>query len=226
LVPQRSPLVELRRYTLKPGRRDELRALFDAHFTRGQEQLCIQGFGPFHDDDAPDQLVWLRAFEDLASRHRALTGFYFGPVWAAHGPAANDTMVDSDNVHLLEPFPTGRGLATPFAGTNAPGSQTCVAVLQHRGGGVPHADEIGCRVSEALARTGAGTTVWFRTSSLPNTFTRLPVRRDQALVCVSESAGPVPVADVRAAASAALADLQGGSDWHADVTRLVSGDQG
>jgi hypothetical protein len=40
-------VVELRHYTLKPGRRDDLMALFERHFPEGQEQYGMQILGPF-----------------------------------------------------------------------------------------------------------------------------------------------------------------------------------
>ncbi|GAA0368607.1 hypothetical protein GCM10009541_08830 [Micromonospora gifhornensis] len=94
-------IVELRRYTLRAGRRDELIDLFDREFVETQEELGMAVLGQFRDLDRPDQFVWLRGFADMPSRRTALTAFYTGPVWAKHGPAANDTMLDFDNVLLL-----------------------------------------------------------------------------------------------------------------------------
>src|SRR6476646_230013 len=78
------PIVELRQYTLHPGKRD---ALIDL----------------FRDLDNPNRFVWLRGFRDMRSRAQALKNFYGGPVWKAHCEAANATMIDSDNVLLLHP---------------------------------------------------------------------------------------------------------------------------
>lgn len=55
----------------------------------------------FRDRDDPDRLVWIRGFHDMAARRQALEDFYGGPVWHTYGPAANATMLDSDNVLLL-----------------------------------------------------------------------------------------------------------------------------
>jgi hypothetical protein len=57
--------------------------------------------GTFRDLDDPDQFVWLRGFDDMASRAPALQAFYTGPVWKENSAAANATMVDIDNVLLL-----------------------------------------------------------------------------------------------------------------------------
>ncbi|BCJ47779.1 NIPSNAP family protein [Actinoplanes ianthinogenes] len=94
-------IVELRRYTLRPGRRDELIDLFDREFVDSQEQVGMSVLGRFRDLDRPDMFVWLRGFPDMALRGRALREFYSGPVWKEHGPAANATMLDSDDVLLL-----------------------------------------------------------------------------------------------------------------------------
>src|SRR5262245_40794882 len=39
----------------------------------------------------------------MESRRTALASFYEGPVWAAHGDDAKNTIVDSDDVLLLRP---------------------------------------------------------------------------------------------------------------------------
>ncbi|MEV6624610.1 NIPSNAP family protein [Amycolatopsis sp. NPDC051106] len=108
-------VLELRRYTLHPGRRDELISLFEREFVEPQEALGAHLFGLFRVPSSPDQFVWLRGFRSLATRADALSGFYSGPVWKAHRDAANATMVDSDDVHLLRPV--RRGLASPPPGS-------------------------------------------------------------------------------------------------------------
>jgi NIPSNAP len=100
-------VVELRRYTLEPGARETLVELFDREFVEAQESLGMRILGTFRDLDDPEQFVWLRGFDDLAGRAPALGAFYSGPVWQEHGPAANATMVDVDNVLLLRPAEGG-----------------------------------------------------------------------------------------------------------------------
>jgi quinol monooxygenase YgiN len=108
-------VLELRRYTLHPGRRDELIELFEREFVEPLEAAGMHLFGLFRDPAAPDRFVWLRGFRSMASRKEALEAFYFGPVWKAHREAANATMIDSDDVHLLRPV--RRGLAAPPPGS-------------------------------------------------------------------------------------------------------------
>jgi hypothetical protein len=122
-------IVELRRYVLRPGRRDELIELFEREFVEPQEALGAQIVGMFRDVRDPDRFVWIRSFPDMAVRLAALRGFYGGPVWREHGPAANVTMIDSDDVHLLE---QESGEFVP-----APGNGRVVAVIAPPGIALP-----------------------------------------------------------------------------------------
>jgi hypothetical protein len=97
------PVIELRQYTLKPGQRDVLIDVFDRYFVEAQESAGMTIIGQFRDRQRADRFVWMRGFPDMASRFRALEQFYNGPVWAAHKAAANETMLDSNDVLLLKP---------------------------------------------------------------------------------------------------------------------------
>ena len=97
------PVLELRQYTLRPGQRDVLVELFEREFVESQEALGMTLVGQFRDLDDPDRFVWLRGFADMTTRAQALHDFYGGAVWQAHREAANETMIDSDDVLLLRP---------------------------------------------------------------------------------------------------------------------------
>src|SRR5258708_2755078 len=56
------PIVELRQYTLHPGKRDVLIDLFDREFVESQEALGIKVIGQFRDVGNPNRFVWLRGF--------------------------------------------------------------------------------------------------------------------------------------------------------------------
>jgi hypothetical protein len=88
-----SPIVELRRYTLHPRRREELIELFDRQFVETQEAVGIQVIGQFRNIDDPDQFVWLRGFNDMSAREQSLNAFYSGPIWKSHRDAANATRI-------------------------------------------------------------------------------------------------------------------------------------
>ena len=117
-----SGIVELRQYTLKPGKSDTLIELFDREFVESQEAVGMELIGQFRDADNPDRFVWLRGFPDMDARAKSLAAFYGGPVWQANRDAANDTMIDSDNVLLLRPAWSGAGFAN--GGIRAPRGAT------------------------------------------------------------------------------------------------------
>jgi hypothetical protein len=77
-------VIELRQYTLHPGQRDVMIALFEREFIESQEALGMQVLGTFRDLDKPDRFVWIRGFTDMTARANALEAFYDGPVWRAH----------------------------------------------------------------------------------------------------------------------------------------------
>jgi hypothetical protein len=175
------PVIELRQYTLKPGRRDALIDLFDRYFVESQEAAGMSIVGQFRDRHRPDRFVWMRGFHDMASRHRALERFYTGPVWAAHRAAANDTMLDSDDVLLLRPVRTETALLIPEdAAARQPPVRVLVATYALP---QPADDKLVARfeadVVPRLRSQGIDIQGVFVTEPAPNTFTRLPVREGE-----------------------------------------------
>src|SRR5438046_10581759 len=95
------PVVELRQYTLHPGKRDVLIELLDHEFIEPQEALGITVIGQFRDLDHQDRFVWLRGFRDMTLRAKALSDFYGGPVWIMPREASSPTMTDSECALVL-----------------------------------------------------------------------------------------------------------------------------
>lgn len=173
-------VVELRRYTLHPGTRDTLIELFDREFVETQEVLGMQVLGTFRDLDDPDQFVWLRGFESMATRSPALEAFYSGPVWAEHRAAANATMIDSDNVLLLRPAECGPRLTHEVSRRPPAGAPERDATLWVTISAEPLA-------GDALAR--------FVTEHAQNDFPGLPVREDVDVAVALWRAEPPPAAE-------------------------------
>jgi hypothetical protein len=182
-----SPVVELRQYELRPGNRDALIELFDRHLIEGQEECGMTIIGQYRNVDDPDRFVWLRGFDDMASRGDALTGFYVtGPVWAAHRDAARATMVDTDNALLLRPVSPDsafRAPATRRPGLDeaTPATSRIVATLYHRDAPVDDAFRAFWteRVLPLVTEHGADVLAWFETDPSENTFPALPVREGE-----------------------------------------------
>ncbi len=164
-------VVELRQYTLKPGRTDDLIEVFDRELVETQEACGMYVLGQFRDLDRPERFVWFRGFPDMETRLEALTAFYSGPVWKEHGPAAVDTMIDSDDVLLLEP--------------------TAFLLPDARPGGEVAATELTITVYDGRPDIGGGDPVaLLQTLRAENTYPALPVR--DADVTVRVDRGPAP----------------------------------
>ena len=166
-------IVELRRYTLREGRRDELIDLFDREFVETQEELGMAVLGQFRDLDRPDRFVWLRGFTDMPSRRTGLAAFYSGPVWAKHGPAANATMLDSDDVLLLREL-----VAVPVFDRATDTAESVVhATIWYWAGPFPDPAEY-----------PGDTLAVLKTEYAANNFPALPIRADEhALVWLTRS---------------------------------------
>lgn len=211
-------VLELRQYTLKPGRRDALIALFDRYFVESQEMVGMTIVGQFRDRRRSDRFVWIRGFSDMPSRHAALEQFYGGPVWAEHKVAANETMLASDDVRLLKPARPGtafhidvnsrpalretRSAAVVLAGIHRLRQPADASVVSRFEG----------QVIPVLRREGVHVESVLVTESAPNTFTRLPVREGEHLVVWfgTLQGNVVPSAQRLEAASAALGPLADG----------------
>lgn len=196
--PRCCPVLELRQYTLKPGRRDALIDIFERHFIESQEALGMSVVGQFRDRRRSDRFVWLRGFSDMESRRNALAAFYDGPIWGAHKAKANDTMLDSDNVLLLKPARPDMAFRMNVGaeGTTSLGAGP-VTVL----GGIYQmtqpidatlVSDFERQVAPILQSSGVHIEGVFVTESAPNTYPRLPVRQgEHALVWFGVSNGGV-----------------------------------
>jgi NIPSNAP len=188
MLPKSCPIVEFRRYTLHPGQRDVLIELFEHSFVEPQEELGMELPAMFRVEGAPDRFVWLRGFADMESRAVALDAFYGGPVWQANRTAANATMIDSDDVHLLHPTgPIGGFPSTSRAplGAQLPPAARFFSVtwrLEDRDEAA-FAARFERLVLPALRAAGAVPVATLATEHSPNNFPALPVHGDGAFVC-------------------------------------------
>jgi hypothetical protein len=181
-----SPVVELRKYVLKAGEADALVEVFEAEFVESQEALGMAIGGLFHDRDDAERFVWMRGFASMEARREALGAFYGGPVWKRHGPAANATMLDSDDVLLLRPtdpphVPLEPGPRAPVAAT-ATGDEWVVVTAWLHESGHGTCSWLARDVQPMLASALGTTVATWRTEPAENTFPALPVRPDHAFV--------------------------------------------
>src|SRR5262245_50096358 len=175
-------VLELRQYTLKPGRRDDLIELFDREFVESQEATGMTLAGQFRDRGRSDRFVWVRGFSDMKTRHAALDAFYGGPVWKAHRTAANDTMIDTDDVLLLKPARPDLAFRLTPSERPAAGEERRAALVLAGIHTLPRPADAALvsrferQVRPGLRAAGVSVAGVLVTESAPNTFTRLPVR--------------------------------------------------
>jgi hypothetical protein len=109
-------IIELRNYLLQEGVTRDFIRHFEERFLFSQREEGMHALGQFAVEGQPDRFVWIRGFDSLETRARALSAFYGGPCWQAHGPAANEMMREFHHVHLLRPLAPGVGRASLTGG--------------------------------------------------------------------------------------------------------------
>ncbi|MFC0009591.1 NIPSNAP family protein [Devosia nitrariae] len=184
---------ELRRYRLRPGGGETLIRLFDSEFVEPQEALGMRIEGEFRDLDNPDAFVWVRSFKDMEARTAALGSFYSSAIWKKHGPAANETMLNSDNVLLLKPTndvqPFAHNLPRRQEGERPEACGLIVVNLCSLAPGTE--DEFARFVNEnalpIMRDAGARIDAVFVTERSVNGFPRLPVREGETVLVWFES---------------------------------------
>jgi hypothetical protein len=180
------PIVELRQYLLRRGRRDELIELFEHEFVDTQEALGIRVIGQFRDVDRPNHFVWLRGFSNHSARGDALASFYGGPAWREHGTAANATMIDSGDVHQLRAIaPDERLRIRRPDGRDASGDRGSILIAVTHRRSADHDRAIRELVIPVVEEAGLRTLGLYTTDPAENTYPALPVRPSNVLVWVA-----------------------------------------
>ncbi|MGX1789201.1 NIPSNAP family protein [Bosea sp. NPDC055332] len=217
---------ELRRYTLKPGARDTLIEVFDTHLVETQEAVGMSVVCQFRDPAAPGQFVWFRGFPDQAARTRALPAFYGGPVWAEHGPAANETMLEWHDVLMLKPAASGSGFDTaglerlpPGTADLGDGHPYLVAIHHLAPDAVDAAAASAAKaIADAARSTGSEVIASLISDRSENGFERLPVREGE---CVAVTLVRPAVVQAIPALEAALRAVPIGAGRAPDIARLI-----
>jgi hypothetical protein len=200
------PLVELRRYTLRPGTREQFVRLFETELVEPQEAVGIRVGGIFADLDRPDMFVWLRGFAPGVDPGAALTAFYSGPVWQRHRQAANAMMIDSDNVFALRPVPGVADLPAP-GGDRAPVGATAAPRYRVVAGVVLGEPDPAALATDLAAAVDAPVAV-LRADGSPNYFPPLPRRHEQAVAWFATVPDDARLEAATAAAQGHLAGLR------------------
>ena len=176
------PIVEFRRYTVKPGEREHFAQYFASYFPEAFEQLGAIAYGQFLERDKQLGFTWIRGFHDIDARAIVNSAFYYGPLWKEHSARMNDLMDDSDNVLLLHPLSPERGIpvlpAFDVVKENAPHGIVVAQVFAVKPGSVENFAEQAEPFFSACKESGMKESGVLVTLDVPNNFPRLPVRTD------------------------------------------------
>lgn len=178
-------VVELRQYTLYPGKRDTFIRLFETTFVESQEAVGIHLFAQFRDVNDPNRFVWVRGFDGMNARLKALTDFYYGRVWKSHRDQANSMLYDNDNVLLLHPTSEGSGFivgarARPAFGSRPAHNDFVVGTMYYFDHPVTEAfvAQFDTQLLPLFEKSGARVLARYASEKSKNTFERLPVREN------------------------------------------------
>lgn len=104
------PVVEFRRYAIRPAERGNFAHYFDSYFPEAMQQVGAIVFGQFLERDNRSHFTWFRGFHDIDARASGNAALYDGPVWKEHRSTMNEHMLDHTNVLLLQPLSPDRGI--------------------------------------------------------------------------------------------------------------------
>lgn len=97
-----SPVIEVRTYRAKPGKRTELLKIVREQAFPIQRRLGMKLIGPLPATEDEVSFVWLRAFPDEASRAPLKSAFYDGPGWTGELEAKVMPLLDHYGAVVVE----------------------------------------------------------------------------------------------------------------------------
>jgi NIPSNAP len=176
-------VIEFRRYTIKEGEREHFATYFESYFPEAFQQMGAMAFGQFFERKNPVGFTWMRGFKNTDARAVINAGFYYGPLWREHASTMNSLMVDSDNVLLLRPLSSQRGVPVFPAvdPVNEPKGAQGVVVAQIFAVKPDNVDAFVQQAESTFASyraAGAREAGVLATLDVPNNFPQLPVRTD------------------------------------------------
>lgn len=209
-----TPIVELRHYRLRPGQLADFVELFETRFIEQQEAMGARVIGSFAVEGRRDSIIWLRGFQHMPGRQRALEGFYCSPTWLMHRDAANEMIADNDDVHLLRAITPEAGI--PLRGRRAaPGESRPAQSYRLMLSELRFAEALGnyhLWLRLLLRKAGIVPVASLGTLPAENNYPRLPVWQNRP-VHVAVLAGDTPVPELPL-------ELRGMLKWAPEVLTL------
>lgn len=97
------PVLEYRRYRVRPGTRARFAAFLRDRTLDEQRRLGMNVHGPFDLLDEEATLIWFRGFPSLLERDRRKAAFYQGRTWVEELEEEAFSMIEDYSVILLSP---------------------------------------------------------------------------------------------------------------------------
>lgn len=174
---------EFRRYTIKPGERENFVRYFDTFFPDAFEQQGAIVAGSFVERQKPNGFTWIRGFHTMDARAVLNAAFYYGPLWKEHRQAVNAMIDDSDNVMLMRPLTPEREIpilpaVDPVADTNGAQGVIVAQIFSVKPDGVEAFAKAAEPTFAAYRAAGARAAGVLVTLDAKNNFPQLPVRTD------------------------------------------------
>lgn len=95
-------IIEMRTYTLKPGKRAEFLEVFRTKSVPAHDEIGMKILGPWPAIDDPDRFFFMRGFPDLASREPMKAKFYEGELWKSELEQMLMPMIEKYDVVLVD----------------------------------------------------------------------------------------------------------------------------
>jgi hypothetical protein len=176
-------VIEFRRYTIKPGGRENFTKYFETYFPGAIEQVGSIIAGSFLERKNQDGFTWIRGFHTIDDRATANAAFYAGPVWKEHRKTANDLIADSDNVMLLRPWRAERDIpilpdVDPVTEANGAQGLLVAQIFAVKADSVQAFTKEAETEFAAYQAAGAREAGVFVTLDVKNNYPQLPVRTD------------------------------------------------
>jgi hypothetical protein len=95
-------IVEVRKYTIKPGMRAKFIEFFETRSVPAMQEVGMEITGPLLDVENPDVFVFLRGFPSIEERDRMKKEFYEGKLWLNELEAIAMPMLEQYEVILTE----------------------------------------------------------------------------------------------------------------------------
>lgn len=179
---QEFDVIELRRYTIRAGERENFARYFETFFPEAFQQLGAIAFGEGFERAKTDHFTWLRGFRDMPARKDVNTAFYYGPLWREHRNTLNGLMLDSDNVLLLKPATADYRIPVlpavdPVRETSGATGHIVMQIFKPAG-------DVDAFIQKTESAAAAYRDIGLRDAGLlvsldgPNNFPQLPVRED------------------------------------------------